>query len=91
MNHQQQDRVVSFCLNENYDSDDPSSSIAGSSRQRRRSTDLNSVDLGSGDGNGGHAASMLRKKEKEIVEDVESNGGVSDKNEKTVEEEEVRR
>jgi len=59
---QQQDRVVSFCLNDNVDSDDDPSV----SHQRRRSTDLNSVGSRSHNGDSGDLADP--KKESKIIE-----------------------
>ena len=89
--HQQQGRAVSFCLNDN-DSDDHSDSLAGSSsNQRRQSTDLNSVGRRSNHGestgsrNGESVGSILRKKENSVLEDAESDGSRSMDDEKRIE------
>lgn len=91
MQHQQQGRAVSFCLNDN-DSDDHSDSLAGSSsNQRRQSTDLNSVGRRSNHGestgsrNGESVGSILRKKENSVLEDAESDGSRSMNDEKNIE------
>ena len=86
MQQQQQGRVVSFCLNENDDSDDQCGSLAGSSsHQRRRSTDLNSLGstyrsnneeiCSTGNRNGRSDGSILRKKENSAAEEVEPDVG----------------
>ena len=82
MQQQQQGRAVSFCLNDNDDSDDQYGSLAGSSsHQRRRSTDLNSVGSRSNNGettssrNGQSDGSILRKMENAVVADGESDAG----------------
>ena len=82
MQQQKQGRAVSFCLNDNDDSDDQYGSLAGwSSHQRRRSADLNSVGSRSNNGettgsrNGRSDGSILRKMENAVVADGESDAG----------------
>lgn len=105
MKHQQQGRVVSFCLNENDDSDDHCDSLAGSSsHQRRQSTDLNSLDLhvGSRSNNGeltgtcsryreSVGSSVLKKKENSVAEDIESDGSALMNDEKKIDNDEEQR